>query len=78
MNNIDIDLLNAFRLRNHGYDFGKENIVGVIPDDTFNAVAFAQSNDLNQFFETQECVIARNELITELFSVNIIGTNYYE
>lgn len=61
---MDIDLLNLFRIINHG---------GVVQapqegmdEATYNAMAFAQANDYTQFADSFEAICAGWEMQCEL------------
>ncbi len=61
---IDKDLLNLFRFLNHGATIEVPN--HEMSEDLYDAMAFAQANDVTQFYGTPEFSLALEELVIEL------------
>lgn len=68
-NGLDVDLLNAFRLMNSGFNMATMEDASM-PDSEFNALAFAHANDINQFVFSPEWAIAFQENIVDIVGVN--------
>lgn len=52
-NSMDIDILNAFRLLDHGFNVNTP-VNDSMSDAMYNALQFAQHNDMSQFVNTDE------------------------
>lgn len=62
---IDNDLLNALRMFLAGNDL-LQPVTDDMPDDVYNALAFAQANDIGQFFNTDEFELALIENVQQI------------
>jgi hypothetical protein len=68
---MDTDLLNALRLFINGYSL-ETPLDNGMPEELYNALSFAQANDITQFFGTAEFETALWE------SVSLIGITYQD
>lgn len=67
-NGLDVDLLNAMRLLEHGYNMSTKP-EQTMPEELYNALAFAQANDIGHWILSQEWQQAVSEYVVELIGV---------